>query len=164
MTKSTRRRGRPTGTGIDDSADLFRMAELLADHPSMKPTAAIKSISTKWTESSVRRLQRKWKAVGFPILQHAKAARAPKPNNDSRWRIASPAKPRPSAFEALQLTTSALASAKRVQGMFPALSFGRQIVEQQKGIEVVMPNFTRAIQKAAAAQEDMVLRIIGART
>lgn len=54
------RRGRPKGTGIDDRAELIRIAVLIAADPNLKPTTAIRKLGI--TEPSViRRLRDKFK-------------------------------------------------------------------------------------------------------
>ena len=42
MSSIKRSRGRPRGTGLDDSPTLKKVADMLAANPSLKPTAAIK--------------------------------------------------------------------------------------------------------------------------
>lgn len=60
MAYAKARRGRPRGTGIDDSARLERLAELLRQHPGLKPTTAIRRLG--FTDPSViRRLRDKYK-------------------------------------------------------------------------------------------------------
>jgi hypothetical protein len=71
MTKERRPRGRPKGTGKDDSVAMNRIAELLVANPSLKPTTAIKRIGIR-NESDVRRLQVKWKAQGPALLDAAR--------------------------------------------------------------------------------------------
>jgi hypothetical protein len=68
MSTTKRNRGRPRGTGLDDSPTLRKVAEMLAADPSRKPTAAIKRALDKPTETAVRRLQGKWKDQGVRYL------------------------------------------------------------------------------------------------
>jgi hypothetical protein len=73
MVHSAVRRGRPKGTGIDDSARLERIAELLRLHPDFKPTTAIRSMGF-CDPSAIRRLRDKYKlfAGARPMTDHSK--------------------------------------------------------------------------------------------
>ena len=62
MMKSTGKRGRPKGTGIDDSDRIARLAELLRLHPDLKPTTAIRVMGFS-DPSAIRRLRDKFKLV-----------------------------------------------------------------------------------------------------
>lgn len=55
------RRGRPIGTGIDDSDRIERLAELLRTQPHLKPTTAIRAMGFS-DPSTIRRLRDKYKA------------------------------------------------------------------------------------------------------
>ena len=55
------KRGRPIGTGIDDSDRIARLAELLRVQPEMKPTTAIRVMGFS-DPSTIRRLRDKYKA------------------------------------------------------------------------------------------------------
>jgi len=56
-----RRRGRPFGTGIDDTSHLDAIARLMAEHPSLSPTTAIRMLGIS-DRSVIRRLRDKFKA------------------------------------------------------------------------------------------------------
>lgn len=58
-TKKTRR-GRPKGSGIDDSAPLLQIAALMAEDPDLKPTTAIRRLGIS-EPSTIRRLRDKFK-------------------------------------------------------------------------------------------------------
>lgn len=60
MLHSPIRRGRPKGTGIDDSDRIARLDELLRIHPEMKPTTAIRAMGYS-DPSAIRRLRDKYK-------------------------------------------------------------------------------------------------------
>lgn len=61
MMSPSSRRGRPKGTGIDDSCRIARLAELLRVHPELRPTTALRVMG--FTDpSAVRRLRDKYKA------------------------------------------------------------------------------------------------------
>lgn len=55
------RRGRPKGTGIDDSDRIYRLAELLKVRPELKTTTAIRLMGYS-DPSAIRRLRDKYKA------------------------------------------------------------------------------------------------------
>ena len=79
MNSTKRNRGRPRGTGLDDSPMLKKMADLLAADPKLKPTRAIKRVLEQPGETNVRRLQGKWKDDGARYLADAQARRAAVP-------------------------------------------------------------------------------------
>lgn len=60
MLHKTGRRGRPIGTGIDDSDRIARLAELLRIQPGLKPTTAIRVMGFS-DPSAIRRLRDKYK-------------------------------------------------------------------------------------------------------
>jgi hypothetical protein len=65
MVEAKSRRGRPVGTGIDDSDRIARLAELLKLQPELKPTTAIRCMG--YTDpSAIRRLRDKYKQVSRP--------------------------------------------------------------------------------------------------
>ena len=55
------KRGRPKGTGIDDSDRILRLIELLRVHPELRPTTAIRVMGFS-DPSAIRRLRDKYKA------------------------------------------------------------------------------------------------------
>jgi hypothetical protein len=61
MIETKARRGRPIGTGIDDSDRIERLAELLKIQPDLKPTTAIRVMGFS-DPSTIRRLRDKYKA------------------------------------------------------------------------------------------------------
>jgi hypothetical protein len=74
-----RPRGRPRGSGKDDSRPLAQVADLLVREPLLKPTTAIKRIVRKCNDRNVaseaalvRRLQAKWKENGNSLLTAAR--------------------------------------------------------------------------------------------
>ncbi len=62
MSDARTRRGRPKGTGIDDSDRIARIAALLKSHPELKPTTAIRLMGFS-DPSAIRRLRDKYKAL-----------------------------------------------------------------------------------------------------
>ncbi|HXF52898.1 MAG TPA: hypothetical protein VNK52_02135 [Hyphomicrobiaceae bacterium] len=60
MSDTKRRRGRPRGTGIDDSVRLFEIWRFHEAHPHLKPTTVIKALG--YTDpSTIRRLRDKYR-------------------------------------------------------------------------------------------------------
>lgn len=60
MTSRKRSRGRPAGTGIDDSKRLIAMALEIAANPGMRPTTAIKALGIT-DQSTIRRVRDKYR-------------------------------------------------------------------------------------------------------
>jgi hypothetical protein len=60
------RRGRPKGTGIDDSDRIFRLAELLRVRPELKTTTAIRLMGFS-DPSAIRRLRDKYKVFSGTV-------------------------------------------------------------------------------------------------
>lgn len=73
------RRGRPKGTGIDDSDRMARLDELLRVHPEMKPTTAIRLMGYS-NPSAIRRLRDKYKLFALKTrIELSKDLRGPAP-------------------------------------------------------------------------------------
>lgn len=66
-----RRRGRPPGTGKDDSAVLREVARLRTSNPKLRPTTAMKRVVKDWTDTIIRRLQAKWRRDGAAFMAAA---------------------------------------------------------------------------------------------
>lgn len=60
MLQHAGRRGRPKGTGIDDTERLARLGELLRINPDLRPTTAIRQMGYS-DPSAIRRLRDKYK-------------------------------------------------------------------------------------------------------
>lgn len=76
MLHTSSRRGRPKGTGIDDSDRIARLDELLRIHPELKPTTAIRMMGYS-NPSAIRRLRDKYKIFALKTrLELAKDMRA----------------------------------------------------------------------------------------
>jgi hypothetical protein len=67
---SRSQRGRPTGTGIDDSGRLQKIAAMIAENPELKPTTAIKNIGIS-DPSTIRRLRDKFNSRKYQLLREA---------------------------------------------------------------------------------------------
>lgn len=76
MNSSKRNRGRPVGTGLDDSPTLKKVADMIVANPSLRPTTAIRRALDKPEASNIRRLQVKWKAGKAEYMADAQAKRA----------------------------------------------------------------------------------------
>ncbi|MEQ1650914.1 MAG: hypothetical protein ABL897_00330, partial [Hyphomicrobium sp.] len=61
MLQEKSRRGRPKGTGIDDSDRIARLAEVIRVRPELKPTTAIRAMGIS-DPSAIRRLRDKYHA------------------------------------------------------------------------------------------------------
>ncbi len=61
MTSNTGQRGRPKGSGIDDSQWIGAIANMIAENPDLKPTTAIKALGIE-NPSVIRRLRDKYRA------------------------------------------------------------------------------------------------------
>lgn len=61
MARSEKSRGRPKGSGIDDTPALKKIARLLANDPDLKPTTAIRKLGYT-NPSTIRRLRDKLKS------------------------------------------------------------------------------------------------------
>ncbi len=73
------RRGRPKGTGIDDSDRIARLAELIKVRPELKPTTAIRAMGIT-DPSVIRRLRDKYSAY---LREAAAQTTAPAPRQTS---------------------------------------------------------------------------------
>lgn len=70
MTQQRAGRGRPRGTGLDDSSYLNAIGEMIASKPDLKPTTAIKELGIT-DPSVIRRLRDKYQASlqGFALSE-----------------------------------------------------------------------------------------------
>ncbi|MEP0338114.1 MAG: hypothetical protein ABJ388_04010 [Alphaproteobacteria bacterium] len=89
-----RKRGRPKGTGINDTPLLEQVARLTLDDPQLKKTTAIKRVlagrdfkTPEALATAVRRLQHKWNAEGPALKEAERKRRASRPNTrvDARF-------------------------------------------------------------------------------
>jgi hypothetical protein len=76
MTPNKQSRGRPKGTGLNDAAQLKAIADLMATHPEMKPTTAIKALGIS-DPSVIRRLRDKFQATEAQLLAELKGTAVP---------------------------------------------------------------------------------------
>lgn len=79
MFQTKRRRGRPKGSGIDDSDRIARLSELIRNNPDLKPTTAIRAMGIT-DPSIVRRIRDKYKkTLQRTTLQGPALVAAPAP-------------------------------------------------------------------------------------
>ncbi len=82
--ESNKLRGRPKGSVIPtDRKALEAVADLILREPTRRPTAAIKSIVTDWTDSVVHRLMGKWRKEKGALLAEAQRRKDAKGALDS---------------------------------------------------------------------------------
>jgi hypothetical protein len=86
MNGEKRKRGRPIGSGKNDTRYLARVADLLAQEPALTPTGAMRRVMqacTGWDAASktalIRRWQAKWKTEGNALLTEARERARPRP-------------------------------------------------------------------------------------
>ena len=86
MSIEKRPRGRPRGSGKNDSRHLAQVADLLVREPSLTPTAAMRRIMRSckdWDAASepalIHRWQEKWKVNGVSLLAAAHERARPRP-------------------------------------------------------------------------------------
>ena len=72
MTPAKTSRGRPKGTGLNDTAHLRAIAGLLADQPDLKPTTAIRKLGID-DPSIIRRLRDKYQASEAELIRELKS-------------------------------------------------------------------------------------------
>lgn len=70
------RRGRPKGSGLDDSGHISAIAAVIAQNPDLKPTTAIKSLGIS-DPSTIRRLRDKYRAYTTEIKRRKEASVKP---------------------------------------------------------------------------------------
>ncbi len=90
MVDTNARRGRPIGTGIDDSDRIARLAELIRTQPNLKPTTAIRVMGFS-DPSTIRRLRDKYKAalaVSLPAAAGSASSAQPAPRKPDAIRLA----------------------------------------------------------------------------
>jgi len=145
MTNQPRQpRGRPKGTGKDDSTALNRIADLLLADPSLKPTTAMRRIGVH-NESDTRRLQVKWKADGAALLT---AARKRKNEVERARPLADPPRDLFAAMSAIAARTEEIRRAtegpmaeflrqqKMIEDSFgPVHKLMKQVEDQQRMIQ-----------------------------
>lgn len=66
-----RQRGRPKGTGKDDTNALRAVAHMLAREPELRPMTAMKKLTGEPNGSTIHRLMVKWRRDGSTLLAKA---------------------------------------------------------------------------------------------
>jgi hypothetical protein len=70
---SKRGRGRPRGSGLNDTGTLMQIADMMARIPRLRPTTALRRIDPDVNQATVRRIQAKWREQGSRLLAEALA-------------------------------------------------------------------------------------------
>jgi|SRR5580704_9969780 hypothetical protein len=150
-----RPRGRPHGSGKDDSPYLAQVAEILIREPSLKPTTAMKRVMTgrAWTETDetlIRRWQAKWKEQGQLFLSAARACVEPRQTVPLREVLASL-----QAAQSMNLNLPALAEAQRA---IRALQMSPGIKDMVEGMRAfrLSPAFEQIQETIKAYRESFV--------
>ncbi len=85
MSTTRRQRGRPRGSGKDDSAPLAKVADMMVHNPSLKPTTAMRRVlrdcdhrGEATDPTLLRRWQGKWKADRNSLLAAARDRARPR--------------------------------------------------------------------------------------
>ena len=97
MAQQTSSRGRPKGSGIDDSELIGAISTMLRDNPEMRPTTAIKAIGVS-NPSTIRRLRDKYNSQpsedggesddDAPVRKRGGSARSKPPETATTGRAA----------------------------------------------------------------------------
>ena len=148
MTDDTNRpRGRPKGSGKDDSAALDRIADLLVANPTLKPTTAMKRTGVR-NPSDIRRLQVKWKAAREDLLAAARKRKA------ERERVR-PALAGYEAFSSLLRTSAQMEQIRRaMEGPTAYFLENERIIEKALGP-------TRALMKEIEERQRLSRQWLG---
>lgn len=86
MSNTKRSRGRPQGTGKNDTAVLEAVADLLHLTPAMRPTTAMKRVTLDAGPSDIRRYQVKWRQQRGALMEAAVARAQAKLESSHRSR------------------------------------------------------------------------------
>lgn len=94
MDSIKRSRGRPVGSGYNDTPVLEKIADMMVENASLKATTAIRRILGQPGTSEIRRLQVKWKAGGAEYLARARARRTAAKASVPARNVCAPYSPR----------------------------------------------------------------------
>lgn len=100
MPRVKAQRGRPKGSGLDDSARLEAIAALIAANPDLKPTTAIRSLGIT-NPSTIRRLRDKFHAARDALMRDLQQSPA-RPAGGSVAHASVGGGPAPSPVPAIQ--------------------------------------------------------------
>lgn len=146
QTKPTR--GRPKGSGIDDTPVLMKIAAIVAADPDIKRTTAIKQAGIS-NPSHIRRLRDKFSADESKLIKLAKSGKTPAPAKPAKE-----AAPKAAAKPAARTTTRAKAEKAPTKAAAPktaAKSKARAAAKPAKAAAktATSPRKTAAAPKAA---------------
>lgn len=169
MTETPKRpRGRPRGTGKDDTPLLRQVAALMADDSSLKKTTAIKRVLVRtdllpgeMLETVVRRLQHKWNVEGPALLVEAKKCRAVANQPTHNSSVGVPAfmatqqlaRQFASAMTAQRQIEKALAMPGIMQAMRAAESYRDQLKQMQQAVDGGA--FAKAVKSMQSFNEEI---------
>jgi hypothetical protein len=146
MTSGKRPRGRPRGSGKNDSRHLVQVADLLVREPSLAPTAAMTRIMRRckdWDAASepalIRRWQVKWKQQGEVLLDAARDR----------------ARPAPPSSTGSDFYPSTATNAMRIK-VAQMMGQGRRIQEEQQIRDLIDPPSLRALREQEQRIRDLV--------
>lgn len=105
MLETRRSRGRPKGSGIDDTVILTQVSALLSKQPDLKPTTAIRQLGIS-NESTIRRLRDKWRQTASG-QSHTRTLAKPVTQPRQLMCATNPAYKRADTHASLQPTTAA---------------------------------------------------------
>lgn len=142
------RRGRPKGTGIDDSPMLEEIASLIAANSDLKPTTAIKALGVT-DPSTIRRLRDKYKEYGDSPPSAANANR-PTPRTPAHFCSESQRETRAMALVAGRDRTISEVVTAQAQDREPATAPATESGSSPTGTD--MPPFGGKRQTAATSQ------------
>jgi hypothetical protein len=170
-------RGRPKGSGIDDTARLAEIRALIGERPGTRPTTAIRMLGVS-DPSAIRRLRDKFNATApaaaAPVAAAAEVAPQARPRllavAEPRKRAA-PARPHPPTLPAAPAPAASAAAAPTGRGDPPPLPLpvaallGIGVAAAQSALELQLaafrqvlrlPNVEAVIRQQLALSEMMV--------
>lgn len=164
MVDVARSRGRPKGSGKNDSGPLMMVAGLMVDDPKLMPTTAMRRVlrSTerhRWPETDetlIRRWQVKWKAEGAAYLQKVRDERTAAEAERQRREQADQAR-QSDRRTAWHLMAEARAAGHVPQYMSDAM---REIAKRHTGVATMSEEWRRLAEahapvKMSSAVSDM---------
>jgi hypothetical protein len=148
MPNEKRLRGRPRGSGKDDSRHLAKVAEVLVKEPSLKPTAAMTRVMRScgdWKAASEKALIRRWQQKWS--------------NNKESFLLAARKRPEPSvSLEQLGTSLAAIKAGVEESMRQPAFQkMAENVAEVQRRIEETfkLPGLQHMIESAAVIQRNV---------
>jgi hypothetical protein len=159
MSDAKRPRGRPRGTGKDDTTYLQQVAGLLVRDPTLKPTTAMKRVmaSRSWAETEptlIRRWQSKWQRDRANFL--AAEQERIKPRRTLRERIAAIGSGQLTQVEREQLCQLSSIAADSIRGMLLTPQIEQALKSLDSLKPVLLPN---GFAESIAAMSPSIIRM-----